>query len=43
MKVCLYAGDMNIIRRDKKYVEKQKFNFLGNKMVKPFFSSPNVL
>ena len=43
MKVCLYAGDMNINRKDeKKYVEIQKFDFLGNKTVETFFSSPNV-
>ena len=38
----LYAGDMHLNRKDKKtYVEIQKKNdFLGNKMVKTFFSSP---
>ena len=34
MKVCLYAGDMNLNRKDeKKYVEIQNFEFLGNKTV----------
>ena len=38
MKVRLYAGDMLLNRKDeKKYVEVQKFDFLGNKTVKPFF------
>ena len=38
MKVYLYAGDMNIDRKyEKKYVEIQKFDFLGNKTVKTFF------
>ena len=38
MKVNLYAGDMNLNRKDeKKYVERQKFRFLGNKPVKTFF------
>ena len=43
MKVRLYAGDTHLNRKDeKKYVEIQKFDFLGNKTVKTFFSSPNV-
>ena len=42
MKMCLYAGDMNLNRKDEKYVEIQKNEFLGNKTV-IFFSSPNVL
>ena len=43
MKVRLYAGDMHLNRKDEnKYVEIQKFEFLGNKTVKIFFSSPNV-
>ena len=38
MKVCLYAEDMNLNRKDeKKNVDIQKFDFLGNKMVKTFF------
>ena len=38
MKVRLYAGDMNLNRKDeKKYVEIQKFNFLENKTMKNFF------
>ena len=38
MKVHLYAGDMLLNRKDeKKYVEIQKFEFLGNKTVKTFF------
>ena len=38
MKVCLYAGDMNLNRNDeKKYVEIQKKNdFLRNKTVRTF-------
>ena len=33
----LYAGDMHLNRKDeKKYVEIQKFYFLGNKTVKTF-------
>ena len=44
MKIFLYAGDMNIIRKyEKKYVEIQKFDILGNKTVKTYFSSPYVL
>ena len=44
MKVRLYAGDMNLNRKDeKKYVEIQTFNFLENKTVKNFFFSQNVL
>ena len=40
----LHAGDMTLNRNDeKKYVEKQTFNFLENKTVKNFFSSLNVL
>ena len=43
MKVCLYAGDMHLKRKDaEKYVEIQKFDVLGNKTVKTLFSSPNV-
>ena len=43
MKVRLYAGDMPLNRKDEKlYVEIQKFDFLVNKTVKTFFSSPNV-
>ena len=43
MKVRLFAGDMHLKREDeKKYVEIQKFDFLGNKTVKTFFPSPNV-
>ena len=40
----LYAGDMNLNRKDekKKYVEIQTFNFLENK-TKTVFSSLNVL
>ena len=41
----LYAGDMNLNRKDEKkymYVEIQKFYVLGNKTVKTFFSSQNV-
>ena len=38
MEVRLYAGDMHLNRKDeKKNVEIQKFDFLGNKMVKTFF------
>ena len=40
MKVCLYAGDMNLNRNDeKKYVEiqeRKKFDFLRNKTVRTF-------
>ena len=37
MKVCLYAGDMHLNSKDeKKYVEIQKVDFLGNKIVKTF-------
>ena len=37
MKVCLYAGDMNLNRNnDKKYVEIQKKYFLRNKTVRTF-------
>ena len=40
----LYAGDMNLNRKDeKKYVEIQTFNFLEYKTVKNFFSSLNGL
>ena len=41
MKACLYAGD----RKDgkNKHVEIQKIDFIGNKTVKTFFSSPNGL
>ena len=43
MKVRLYARDMHLNRKDDKmYVEIQKFDILGNKTVKTFFSSPNV-
>ena len=38
IKVCSYAGDMNLNRKDeKKYVEIKENDFLGNKMVKTFF------
>ena len=42
MKVCLYDGDMNLIRKDKKKKKKkdeeiQKFDLLGNKKVKTLF------
>ena len=39
MKVCLYAGNMNLNRKDEKkyHVEIQKFDFLGNKTVKTSF------
>ena len=38
MKVLLYARDMHLNRKDeKKYVEIQKLDFLGNKTVKTFF------
>ena len=38
MKVCLYAGDVHLNRKDEnKYIEIQKFDFLGNKTVKTFF------
>ena len=46
MKVRLYAGDMLLNRKKKikkKCVETQKFDFLGNKTLKTFFSGPNVL
>ena len=44
MKVCLYAGDINLNRKnEKKYIKVQKFDLLGNKTVKRFFSRPNVL
>ena len=34
----LYAGDISFnIKYEKKYVEIQKFEFLGNKTVKTFF------
>ena len=37
MKVCLYAGDMNLNRNhEKKYVEIQKIDFLRNKTVRTF-------
>ena len=43
MKVRLYVGDMHLNRKDEKmYVKIQTFDFLGNKTVKTFFSSPNV-
>ena len=44
MKVRLYAGDMHFKNRkdEKMYVEIQKFDFLENKTVRNFFSSPNV-
>ena len=40
MKVCLYAGDMNLNKNDeKKYVEiPKKIDFLRNKTVRTFFS-----
>ena len=38
MKMRIYAGDTNLNRKaEKKYVEIQKFNFLGNKTVKTVF------
>ena len=38
MKVRLYAGDMHLNRKDEnKYVEIQKFDFLGNKTVESSF------
>ena len=38
MKVCLYAVYMNMNRKDdKKYVEIQNFDILGNKTVKTLF------
>ena len=50
MNVCLYAGDMNLNRKDeKKYVEiqqkkkKKKNDFFRKQNVENFFSSPNVL
>ena len=44
MKVRVYAGDMNLNSKDeKKYVDIQKFDFLGNKTVNYFIPSPNVL
>ena len=41
MKVCLYAGDMNLNREDEKVCRntKKKEDFLGNKTVKTFFYS----
>ena len=33
----LYAGDMNLNRKDEKYVEIQTFKFLENKTVKNLF------
>ena len=42
MKVRLYAGNINLIRKDEKYVEIEKNDFLGNKTVKTLFSNPNV-
>ena len=43
MKVRLYAGNMNLNRKDEKYVDIQKIDCSGNKTVKTLFSSPNVL
>ena len=40
MKVRLYAGDMNLNRKDEKYVDIQKYVFLGNKTGKILFSDP---
>ena len=41
MKVCLYAGDMNINRKhEKKYVEIQKIDSLGNKNGENFIFFP---
>ena len=38
MKVHLYAGDMNLNRKDaKKVCRNKKSDFLGNKTVKTFF------
>ena len=43
MKVRLYAGDLHLKWKDEKlYTENTKFDFLGNKTVKTFFSGPNV-
>ena len=44
MKRCLYAGDMNLNRKDEiKYVEIKKFDFFRKQRVKSFFSlSPTV-
>ena len=39
MKVRLYAGNMNLNRKDEKYVEIQKFDFLGNKTGTTLFSN----
>ena len=44
MKVRLYAGELHSNRKDeKKFVEIQKVDFLGNKTLNTFFSSPDVL
>ena len=39
MKVPLYAENMNLHRKDEKYVEIQIFDFLGNKTGKKKFLS----
>ena len=44
MKVCLYAGDMNLNRNnDKKYVEIQKKIFFKKQNRENFFVVQNVL
>ena len=41
MKVCLYAGDMNLNRNvEKKYVEIQKERFFKKQNSENFFHSP---
>ena len=43
MKVCLYAGDVHLNRKDEnKYIEIQKFDFCRKQNGENFFSSPNV-
>ena len=43
MKVCLYAGDMNLNRNDeKKYVEIQKKKWFFKKQNRTFFVVQNV-
>ena len=43
MKVRLYAGNINLNRKDEKYVEIQTLDILANKTEKTLFSSPNGL
>ena len=44
MKVCSYAGDMNLNRKDKKYYVKiQKKMILRKQKGENFFSSENAL